>query len=788
MSRDPTDPKDKSPGELGDTLIAPVHESGAQTAPRADPTTGILPGELFAGRYTILEQVGRGGMGEVFRARDEQVGDTVALKRLRFLSADTRIVERFRREVRLARRVSHRHVARIYDLGQHGDILFLSMEFIEGHNLEEVRRKIGRFPIDEVLRIGIACAAGLEAAHAADVIHQDLKPANIMQEEGGRIVITDFGIAAGVDEAKGDMQTAEILGTPAYMAPERVEGAPPDRRSDVYSLGVILYELLSAALPFEGKTPLAMATARLQGPALPMPERADLPARLREFVMACLDRDPDGRPATANEMHRALLELAPTTIATHPPTAGVSTGTLYAPMLRGEPSLRVRPFQYRGPADTNYLGDGIAEELVDCLSRTRGLRVIASVTPDESDSKAEASVLVDGTVHRQGNRFRIIARLTNADTKTQLWSEVFQGEFEDLFAAQEEIARRVAESLRLEVQTAAQHQRIPPEAVQLYYKARKQVKARQIQGPGGAIDLLDRCLELAPELTAAIGWRALAIARSFWDMNRAHEFTLEEIGTMVESALVCAPSQAESHLAAAVLASQLGDYRKAAVHLGDCLEVAPTCAEAHSYLAELQCATGRQEEGFERLRLASSLDPSLGDWNNYSVMRRRAYEGDWDEVERMLHLQANRPRIDGMLLPQYFRFGMWARREDWLAKVAELAQQRDNDMTMFFMQGVKYLQGEVEPSAFQLGITTAARESKSLRFGALILQVGVEAHSSVGEHELALEALEAAVRSSFNDIDWIDHCPVIDPLRADARFQRLAEIIRQRAASVWATI
>jgi serine/threonine-protein kinase len=455
-------------------------------------------------------------------------------------------------------------------------------------------------------------------------------------------------------------------------------------------------------------------------------------------------------------------------------------------MLRGEPTVAVRSFAYRGPDDTSYLGDGITEELIDSLSRTRGLRVVVATNGEPLSDPDEIGAFVDGTVQRQGNRFRIIARLTSAQSKTQLWSEVFQGEFEDLFEAQELIARKVAEALRIEVQASARPGDLPAKAAQLYLKARQQVRRRVVLGEGGAIELLERCLELAPSFAPAIAWHSLASARSFWDERSGTDKSVEDLRSLVDEALERAPAQAESHLAAAVLCNQSGEYARCARHLAECLEVAPTCAEAHAYLGELQCSTGRVAEGFERLRLARHLDPLRSVFSSFAFVRNIALAGDWEAVEGEIEQVHQGVReINAATLALFYRFGLWARREDWLEQVLKWSQAGGGYATRLFREGSGYVLGRQSAESFDAGLRSAAESMHSLRFRTLLYQILTDSHAYVGESELALAALESAAGCILNDIDWMQRCPVLEPLRSDARFQRLHDIVQRRAESVW---
>ncbi len=275
----------------------------------------LATGTTFARRYVIRERIGSGGAGTVYRVFDREVADAVALKTLApSLMGDKEAVLRFRREVRLARRVTHRNIVRTFDTGEHEGVRFMTMEFVEGRNLRSEIEKRAPLPLPRAVELAIQMAAGLLAAHEAGVIHRDLKPDNVMIEWTGRVVLTDFGIARALSrrgdaESTIDTMTGSGHGTPAYMAPEQVADDPQDHRTDLYALGLILYELISGHRPFEERTPLSTALARLHRDAPDIRKHVQVPESLAWLLTSMLRRDPDERPASAATVVRVLMEI-----------------------------------------------------------------------------------------------------------------------------------------------------------------------------------------------------------------------------------------------------------------------------------------------------------------------------------------------------------------------------------------------------------------------------------------------------------------------------------------------
>ena len=276
--------------------------------PAKNITDELAQGELFADRYEIQEPLGRGGMGTVYRARDLALGEDIALKLLSFTETPAPVaVLRFRREVKLARRVTHPNVARLYDIGEHLGTLYLTMELIDGPTLRAVLRSERRLAVRRVIEVGRALAAGLSAAHQAGVIHRDLKPTNILIDRSGRVVLSDFGIARGLDEDQS--LTTGVVGTPYYMAPEQCEGALElDGRADVYALGVVLFEMLTGKLPFGGDSDDEVLMKQMTVPAPAARSLApDVPAALDAIVRRALAKAPADRFPSMAVFGEALL-------------------------------------------------------------------------------------------------------------------------------------------------------------------------------------------------------------------------------------------------------------------------------------------------------------------------------------------------------------------------------------------------------------------------------------------------------------------------------------------------
>jgi serine/threonine protein kinase/Tfp pilus assembly protein PilF len=292
--------------------LTPAPDSGATlTQTLARPLQELSPGALFAGRYQIIEDLGQGGMGRVFKALDTRTGEKIAVKVLRAgLEADSRSLERFSHELTAARKISHRNVCRMFDLGEEGGQLYITMEFVPGEDLKSILRMMGAMSPAQAVAIASQICDGLEEAHRLGVVHRDLKPANVLVDKEGHARIMDFGIARSA-RSRGITDTGTMVGTPDYMSPEQAEGRDVDARADLYSLGVMLFEMVTGQLPFEGDTALAVALKhKTERPPDPKSVVPGLPADLSKIILKCLEKDRAGRYQSAGELRADLDAVA----------------------------------------------------------------------------------------------------------------------------------------------------------------------------------------------------------------------------------------------------------------------------------------------------------------------------------------------------------------------------------------------------------------------------------------------------------------------------------------------
>ncbi len=785
-------------------------DAGHAATLAGDTRAGTLgPGTVFAGRYLVDRLLGRGGMGAVWSALDRELGETVALKILDgAVAGDSASVERFRREVRLARRVTHRNVARIYDIGDHEGTFYLTMELVVGASLADVLASRSRLPVGEAVAIARQIAAGLAAAHAVGVVHRDLKPGNVLIGnaagapglEHARVVVTDFGIAVGIADDVRLTRDHALLGTPAYMSPEQVRGGPVDARSDVYALGLLLYELLTGTLPFAGETALQLAVARLDRDPIDFAAHPEISAELAELVMRCLSRAPEHRPSSAAELATLLARCGGTAqpipqLPTSMPTPAPAGPVTLAPM-RSAATLAVLPLRYRGPADEAYMAETLTDELVDLLSATRGLKVMASGAtskyagdrdPFTVGRELGVDIVVDGTVQRSGTTVRISARLVDVASGFQTWNGRFDGELADVFELQDRIAKKIAETLRVELETDRHKGDAPAEAIELYLQARaltRQMGKRWVEVQA-VLPLFQRCLALAPTFAPALAGHATAALRAWFRPEERERAGAREAAARaaVAAAVAGAPTLAETQLALARLAVQDGRFRDAASAMSEALRIAPTYAEAHEYVGSMMCEAGQPARGMAHLRLAAELDPG-GSVGLVVTARHQALEGDRAAAEALLA----KLRADALAPVNGLRVTA-VRVAAWFGDTARLRELVDEPATQIdggplFASLLRAYVGDI-PTVAAFAEVERGLDSANPRFRTMMYQLATEALCRNGEVERGWEALVRAANDILVDLHWLDRCPLLAPLREHEGYRALRERVKVRAEAIW---
>jgi TolB-like protein len=507
-----------------------------------------VPGQLASAlhdRYRIERELGAGGMATVYLARDLKHDREIALKVLRPELAAIIGAERFHQEIRVTAGLRHPNILPLYDSGEAGGLLYYVMPLVEGESLRTRMERQPPLTQEEALRVTGEVADALNYAHRHGVIHRDIKPENILLEDGHALV-TDFGIARAATPA-GHLRLTGAglsLGTPLYMSPEQAAGDPDfDGRSDLYSLACVVYEMLAGEPPFNGPSPEAVLVQRFTSPPPHLSSiRASVSPAIDRALHRALARSPADRFATTQDFAASLNSPAAATPV--------------------EKSIAVLPFTcMTTETDTEYFGDGIAEEIINALTQLPGLKVAARTSSFSFKGKAEdlriigdklgVSTVLEGSFRRAGNRVRVTAQLIEVATGYHLWSERYDRELNDIFAIQDEIANGIAAKLKVTLETGPREQLVKPgtadvEAYDLYLKGRAAMRHRGAE-LSQAIDWFEHAFARDPRFALAHAGLAQALALSaFWGISRSGEVRERAIAA-ANRALELDPKLPEAH-------------------------------------------------------------------------------------------------------------------------------------------------------------------------------------------------------------------------------------------------
>jgi serine/threonine protein kinase/tetratricopeptide (TPR) repeat protein len=789
-------PRTEDPAAHQVTIVAPVGgisishvgEIGGST-PSIPPASSPSPSQtfteqshpMFGARYQILSLLGAGGMGTVYMAKDLELDEVVALKVLRREVVSTPgALEMFRREVKLARLVTHPNVARTFDIGEADGQRYLTMEFIEGVSLARQLEASGPPPIARAIEILTALCDGLQAAHTVGVVHRDLKPENVLVGKQGRIVITDFGVARPIESGSSTVTMGLTVGTPAYMSPEQVEARRDvDHRADIFSLGVLMYELLSGSLPFVGDSPLAVAAARLIRPAPDIRTvRPDVPTLLADLVMKCIERDRDQRIGSAAEVAKRLASIttpmAPAPVHAAPAVAPSSTK-----------AVAVLLFKHGSHPDDVLLADGLLDDLIDGLSMTNGLRVrprgrvanvAADADPTEIARQLGVDVVVDGTVRRSGEQIRVSARLATSDG-FQIWARRFDKPAAELFALSDAIAQAVSEALTVERTVPDRHAAASAVAIELYLRARAESRKVFVAGIQGAAELYEQALRHAPDDPMILGGYAHIQTRAWFfgqpdAQGRARD--------AANRAITLAPQLPEARYALALLHAHSGKPAEALRLLKPL--AAQGSVPAHETLATLLSEMGLLDESRAIVERVLKIDPESA-FGFFEIARAHAVKGEWAQCDALierLHARSTvfRPEVSAAAI----RFLMWRGNLD-LAR--ERLEQRGgvavgpiSSATLNLILSGEGTKASLAPKFLE------STEGGSLRRRALVHQIEAETACSLGDPAWGLDALQRAVDAWLIDLIWLRLCPAIQPMRELAGFAPLASAVEQRVAEL----
>lgn len=776
--------------------------------------------------YCILEQLGAGGMGVVYKAHDSRLDRALALKLLpEELAQQPQALERFRREARAASALNHPGICTIYDIGEQDGRAFIAMEFIDG---ETLRSHIHgqALPLEEILKLGIQIAEALEAAHAEGIIHRDIKPANIFVTKRGQAKVLDFGLAKLIPKgiAGGDLDLGGrsqdsssivgiISGTPSYMSPEQVRGDDLDQRTDIFSLGLLLYEMATGRQAFGGGTGGMIIEAVLTRPPVSVRSiNLDIPPRLESIIDKALHKDRGQRYQRAADMLADLQRLKRDTdsgrrdqeeeaesvlvsvtdplssTGTRTPRASATQTTTLRPgrVSKIIGSLAVLPFENvsRDP-ENEYLSDGIAGSLINILATVPRLRVMAQSTvfrykgreidPQAIGRELNVRAVLTGRMMQSGGSLRIGTELVDVATGAQLWNAQFDRKPGDIFLIQDEISNEISGKLRLQL-TRAEKKRLirrdteDAEAYRLYLQGRHHWNRWTEEGFYKAIGYFQQAVEKDPGYALAYTGLAESYVLLGWNSYLRPKDAFPKGKAAAMTALRLDPELGEAHTPlAAALWLHDWQWKEAQTEFKRSLDLNPAYPTANHWHAEYVMTMGRQLEAIAKMKNSQELDPlsliinvAIG-WAFYMARR---YDEAIDQLLRTVELDPNYPVTHWILGLLYRKTGRYE-----LAITAGEKGVNLSGGSPLMRAALAHTYGESGRIREAVQVLDDLTELARHKYVAPHFFAGI--HIGLGENERAIEYLEKSWEDHSHWLIYLHLDPSMDALRSNLGFQDL---------------
>ncbi len=725
--------------------------------------------------YKVTDKLGSGGMGVVYEAEDVQLGRRVALKFLPpELARDEATLQRFQREARAASSLNHPNICTIYTIDEHESENFIVMERLEGEALND-KLKRGPIPLRSILDTAIQVSDALESAHAKGIVHRDLKPANIFITNRDEAKILDFGLAK-IEKMRGsdgaDASTAVLkddltaagttLGTIAYMSPEQARGQSTDSRTDLFSLGTVIYQMATGVMPFQGATSAVVFEAILNRDPVPLTEHSSaLPPELNRILGKALEKDRTMRYQNATDLKTDLMRLRRDIDAGNRQANDTSSPRSGASPAQGS-SIAVLYFEnLSGVKEDEYFRDGITEDIITELSKIRGLQVFSratvltfrdrTVTPQHIGQQTGASFVLTGSLRRAGNRLRINAQLIDASTDFPLWSERYDREMKDVFEVQDEIARNIAEALRItlspqEEKALAARPTEDMQAYDLYLRGRNYARRMSRQDLEFALQMFENAVSADPNFAVAHAGIASVCAQYYYHYEHSKTW-IDRARVAAERATARGQDTPEVRIAQAWVAYGEEKFDEALAHTRKALARNPDIESGYYLLGRILFSAGRHQELVE---LGEEAISHAGEnYNTYIPIQNSLGALGKLEAQRKMHERET----------EVF--------EAHLRKVPE-------DARAHVLLGAIYAALDRPEDA-----TREGNMAMALRPDDAIIMYNVAClFSNLKKKPEALKALRKAHEGGFTDPQWARQDPDLVFLQDDPEFDRLYPAVR----------
>jgi len=728
--------------------------------------------------YKILEKVGEGGMGEVYLAQDTKLNRRVALKFLPVqLASDGELKERFKREAQAAAALNHPNIITIHEVAEYETRPFIAMEYVEGESLKDLISKKD-LSINEVLDISLQISDGLAVAHRAGIIHRDIKPQNILMGKDGRVRICDFGLA----KAKRDItltQAGSTLGTIGYMSPEQAQGKGTDHRSDIFSLGVVLYEMITSQLPFKGEHDAATIHSIVNDTPEPLARyKSDVPEELQRIVGKAVEKDREVRYQHSDDL-RADLGRLKTELET-------GVGKALETAAEPAPSIAVLPFaNLSADKEQEYFCDGMAENIINALTQVEDLRVVARTSAfvfkekrediREIGRKLSVRMLLEGSLQKAGNRLRITAQLINVADGYHLWSEKYDRDMEDVFAIQDEISLAIVDKLKLKLLGGAKAKLMKRhtedlDAYSLYLKGRYFFNKRTEEGLKRSIEYFERAIENDPGYALAYA----GLADSYSTLPDYSSVPPKEANPKAKEAAMRAleidNKLSEAYAALGTIRWGDWDWEGAEREFLRAIELSPGCETAHWMYAYHLMYMARFDEAIREMKQALELDPlSLAINRNLGQVFYHAgqYDQAIEQLQKTIEMDPHFSYAHLLLGLAYGQKSMYKEALAELEKEKALSGGWDPFAGAWFapVHVVMGMKGRVQKALDDF--TKRSEQAYVPPCGLALL------HFALGENDQGFEWLHKAYEASDSWLRVLKIFPGFASVRSDPRFKAL---------------
>jgi TolB-like protein/tetratricopeptide (TPR) repeat protein/predicted Ser/Thr protein kinase len=782
----------------------------------ATMTVGALskvPGKegIIAGKYRIISELGKGGMGVVYKAEDAKLERCVALKFLPpELTEDPEARERFVREAKAAAALSHHHICTVYEIGEEENRLFIAMEYIEG---ESLRQKIVKGPLAqaEALEIAIQVAEGLVEAHKKKIIHRDIKPGNIMLTDKGAAKVMDFGLAKALARSLITKE-AKTMGTVAYMSPEQAQGQPVDYRTDIWSLGVVLYEMLTGRLPFKGEYDQSIIHSILNREPEPISKvRKDLPKGLEQVIGKTLAKNPSGRYQSMEELLEDLKAVAEglkplkakmglfrgkvlglKKIYMYAGLGGLIVLFALALVFLSRPrgpafdSIAVLPLEnLSGDPQQEYFSDGMHEALITNLGQLGGfkrvigrssvMRFKGTKTPlQKIAQELKVGALMTGAVLRSGDRVRITAQLINPTTEAQIWAHSYERDLSDVLSLQTEIVSAITREVKVkltpqEETRLASAPKVKPQAYEAYLKGRFHLYRLTRPDLESALQYFKLALDIDPNY--ALAYAGIACV---WSGHQQQGFapaneTTPRIAAAAAKALELDSTLAEVHYTLAVIKTWVyWDWEGAETEFRKAIDLNPNYPDPRAYYSHLLNILGRPKEATAQIERVLELDPLNSLFQalyGMDLMYARRYDDAIALLRNTLKTSPNDLVALSTLRSAFHMKHMYDEAMDvWKASYAA---RGDHDAEDALARGFKEdgYRGALQRVAETLVARSRTTYVSPWQIGTL--------YTRAGKNDEALDWLEKAYQAHDQNMPYLGVDPIFDPLRKETQYQDL---------------